>query len=130
MKTIICDNKEHFLLTKEEYDKMVAKPKHTLAGIPVNVYIPLPEQTCSNWEYDCNWAENTGVIYKGQQVTVQQLKWLRDLLTNKRPFVDIDVDFDGLPVDIQEVNKIIETVESNKTGSGCSTFKRESKVIV
>ncbi len=128
MKKASMDKEEFYILTKDEYEELVSdKPKFTLGGLPVNIYIPLPERTCANWE---RWIyTNTGVIYKGKQITLQHLVWIKDLIKNKRPFTDIDVHFDGIGVQLHEIDAIIKAVEDQRNPK-IGGYDRDKEIVL
>lgn len=93
------------------------KPKYVIFGQVVNIYIPLPKITCSNWP---DWDyDNIGVIYKDKQFTLSQMLFIINRFENKKDkvvseLVNIDLSFDGFKIslkDVLEFKRIFEDVK-------------------
>lgn len=50
---------------------LVCLTKFILCGIAVNIYIPLPNINCVNWNENFNYSDYVGVIYKEKQITLR-----------------------------------------------------------
>lgn len=134
MKKIIVDDKPHVLLEESEYEALQPKPVNTLAGLPVEIHIPFRVKTCSNWD---SWpAENTGVMYKNEQISLKLLQWMRDMITAeywalKKPFVTLSgLQFDNMDLDPDELNKLIKLIEDNGHDAILRRLRSTGKTIV
>jgi hypothetical protein len=121
---------------------LVRPAKFFLCDKPVNIYIPLPKVDCSNWSDNHNHQNNIGVLYKGQQVTLKQLRYIVKCFENV-PDYDIHPSFknekhtfDGHVItvkDINEIKRILEAVEKKKPRDRYGDkreFKRDETLIL
>jgi len=108
-------------------------PNYRFNYVPVEIHIPLPITTRCNWEYDCNFSRNVGIIYKGIPITLGELRRIRDMLQSDIPegnnMLQVSLGFDGIQVTshmIAEINFIEDAIEKRKIGYR----DREKKVIL
>ena len=121
---------------------LVKPAKFFLCDKPVNIYIPLPKVSCSNWSDSCNHRENIGVLYKGQQVSLSQLEHIIKCFENvpdykiHPSFKTERLTFDGHVItskDINEIKRILETVEKKKPRDRYGDkreFKRDETLVL
>lgn len=121
---------------------LVKPTRFFLCDQPVNVYIPLPERTCSNWSDSCNENDNIGVLYRGRQVTMRQLRHIIKCFENV-PDRDIHcsldfgtLSFDGHEItsrDINDIKHILCTVMKMKSCDRYGDrreFMRDTKMVL
>lgn len=119
---------------------LIKIPKYVIFGQVVNIYIPLPKITCSNWN---DWEkENIGVIYKDKQFTLGQMQFIINRFENKEnrevsKLLQIDLTFDGFQItlkDILEFKRIFEDVKKHypkdKYTHEHRKFNTETKLIL
>jgi hypothetical protein len=119
MKKVTCEGDPFILLTPQEYEQLAKKAaplkKITLQGLQCYVHFPLPSNRVSNWTESYNWIEHTGVVYKGLEIPYVQLRSLRELIREPEKryteFLKVTVTFDGLPVNITELEEILEFMD-------------------
>ena len=121
---------------------LVKPTKFFLCGIKVNIFIPLPNRTCSNWDNCGNELDNIGVIYRGQQVTLSQLMHIIKCFESvpSRSIHDAfkvnECTFDGhilTPFDINEIKRILNAVERKKPRDRYGDkrgFKQDEKLVL
>lgn len=133
-------------INKNKSINLVKPAKFIFFNEVVRIHIPLPKITCSNWN---DWEDrNVGIIYKGIQVTIAQMKDMINTFEGaqteyvneltKRSFT-----FDGfIPTwkDINNMKRIIDKVNKSRVEfsyklsgnhyESSRRFKQETKVII
>lgn len=102
---------------------LIKENKFLFCGEPVNIFIPLPIRTCSNWYNSCNERDNIGIIYYGEPITCHQLRHIVTSFENIESR-DIHKWFSAGKIifrthtinrkDINDIKNILYAVEKNK----------------
>lgn len=106
----------------------------------VNIHIPLPQITCSNWSDTCNESDNVGIIYKNSQITLCQLRYIVTSFEQipsrniHKLFGPICV-FDGHVISMKEINQmkiIFEAVNKRRPKDNYGEFRnfKRDRVLV
>jgi len=120
---------------------LVKPTKFYLLSEPVNIYIPLPKQTCSNWNESHTYPENIGVIYKGLQITLKQLQHIITCYENIADYkihelTKTTVKFDGQLVTLKNINDIkrifeaVIKVQPRDRYGDKRDFKQDVKIVL
>ena len=120
----------------------LAKPaKFYLLSEQVNIHIPLPQRTCSNWSSGGNSYDNIGVIYKGSQVTLRQLQYIIKCYENiadrdVHALLSTSVQFDGHTVTFKNINDVkrifgaVSKIQPRDEYGYMRDFKENSKIVL
>lgn len=112
-KKIVIDNKDYVIVPLDQYEKMKNPPLQiTFLKEPVVVKIPFDEVNCINWDDNFLYKQYCGIIYKGKEVSVKQLIYLRDIL--KREYLpdhaNVLIKFDNKTIDLRELDDLIKFI--------------------
>jgi len=138
MKTEKINGVDYVLLTQEQYNSIIEQQKYyDINGNIVNIQIPFKDNRCVNWSDQNNELDYCGIIYKDEKITLGQLIFLRDISNSTHDkinkFIKCHVKFDGLDLNIKEIERIIDKILSFKTQEKYEyrpTFKRELKISI